>query len=61
MLGMRDQQSEVEFYCRVLQLLGDIADTLKKMKYFYTYIDSSILPEILELRKLIETTANNAN
>ena len=61
MLGMRDKQTETEFYRRVLQILDSIANTLKKMKYFYTYIDSSVLPDIMDLRKLIETTAKTAN
>ena len=61
MLGMRDKAAEAEFYRRVLAQLDEIADTVKKMKYFYTYIDSKILPDIIALRQLIDETGKNVN
>lgn len=61
MLSMRDQHAEAEFYRRVLVQLDEITETLKNMGYFYTYVDSKILPNILALRRLIEETERNVN
>lgn len=61
MLPMRDVHAEAEFYRRVLAQLDEIEKTLKKMGYFYTYIDSKILPDILAVHKLIDETGKNVN
>ena len=61
MLDMRDHQAESEFYCRALFLLNEISETLKNMKFFYTYIESTVLPDIDDLHRLIDAAVKTVN
>ena len=54
LLRARDDEVEVDFYRRVRSLLEDIASTLNKMHFFYTYIDLMILPSVTLLRDIIK-------
>lgn len=54
LLKLRDDDVEVDFYRRVRALLGDIADALNKMHFFYTYVDLMILPCVTLLREIVQ-------
>lgn len=61
MLAMRDRQAEEEFYRRAIQLLNEILDTLKKMNYFYTYIESMVYPKVIALHRLLDDAVQPVN